>query len=315
MVGLIDADSIIHILSYKFSVNEKPLKKLNLTEEELTATLKAAYDSMDKAIVLQSLDAFIKSILMYSKSTSYLGFLGARSGSHTFRHDFAKTKPYKGTRGESSSWVKYWKPIMAEHMVNVWKFHELYEIEADDACTIFQTVYGDNSVICSPDKDLRQIKGWNYNYLECKLEYITEEKALYNLYYQLLVGDSTDNITGCKGVGKNKKAKVGADGKNLKVMVKGKPRNVYYVPTDANGVPTAGAPKILYGLSTERELKEATIAAYKSKGHSMEYMREQYVLIYMLRNHVAETKDLVPIEYCAKSTEFVQQGPELPKLF
>lgn len=76
--------------------------------------------------------------------------------------------------------------------------------EADDALATLQRYYKDDSMIVSPDKDLKQVPGhyfnnnWNYN----SYEYITEEQAEENLYKQVIKGDmSTDNIQGIRGVG------------------------------------------------------------------------------------------------------------------
>lgn len=319
MVALHDADSMIYVVAHKFRVREESLpvfEELNAEEkaklkEELIQQL---YESMDVKEVLDHLDSFVKDILLKVGATEYLGFLGAREGSHTFRHDLAKTKPYKGNRGSSPHSTKFWKPIMVDHLIKKWGYVELFNIEADDACTIFQTIYGDESIICSPDKDLKQIKGWNYNYNKIVKTYVTQQEADYNLHYQYLVGDSTDNITGCKGVGKNEKPMKDENGVNIKDS---RGCNVYYIPTNADGVPTAGAPKVLYGLKTAEEMERAVLEMYAKK-HGMgykEYFTEQKSLIYMLREHTDETKDLKPVPYLATSTYTVEQPKkEFPSL-
>ena len=95
-------------------------------------------------------------------------------------------------------------------------------MEADDMLSIVQTRGGDNTVIVSRDKDLRITKGWHYGYPcgkqpEFPLTYIDElgylEKnskgkvkggGLAFFYFQMLLGDSTDNIQGVPKWGEKK---------------------------------------------------------------------------------------------------------------
>jgi hypothetical protein len=158
------------------------------------------------------------------------------SGSNNFRYDVAKEKPYKGNRDKD-------KPI---HFENVkWFLISRYDaqvvegIEADDALAIFQTEFnkkGHTTVICTRDKDLRQVPGWHYgwevgNQPEYALSFVDELGTLeatwkegfsektgkptrsfkkisgtgYKWFCaQILVGDTTDNIPGLKGCGGKK---------------------------------------------------------------------------------------------------------------
>lgn len=85
---------------------------------------------------------------------------------------------------------------------------EVSGLEADDVCGIAAgTLTNDRTetVICSPDKDLKTIPGLYY---ACRndsvVELITLEEANRNHLYQTLVGDSTDCYTGCPKVGPKK---------------------------------------------------------------------------------------------------------------
>src|ERR1019366_2769970 len=78
-------------------------------------------------------------------------------------------------------------------------------LEADDVCGIAQgTLSSDQTetVICSPDKDLRSIPG---AYYACRadsvVEVITQEDADRFHLFQTLVGDTTDNYSGLPKVG------------------------------------------------------------------------------------------------------------------
>jgi DNA polymerase-1 len=71
-------------------------------------------------------------------------------------------------------------------------------LEADDAMGIYATLYPDN-VICSPDKDMRQIPGKLYD-LDTVTE-ITPEEGMQWHYIQTLAGDQTDGYSGVPGIG------------------------------------------------------------------------------------------------------------------
>ena len=204
-VALIDADSIIHIVSYHNAIPTDMLSMLDDSDEESKeAAILALYETKDTKAILDHIDSFVNDILNKTDSSHYIGFLGHRDGSNTFRHKLAVTKPYKGQRGKTPHWVKYWKPIIVDHLVSVWKFIELSELEADDGCSICANHFRKNSVdyiVCSPDKDLKQIVGNHYDYKKCEFDYIDEYNSLKNLYGQSLKGDSVDNICGCPMVG------------------------------------------------------------------------------------------------------------------
>lgn len=70
-------------------------------------------------------------------------------------------------------------------------------------------------IICALDKDLNQIPGLHYSWelrregkviREKQLYTITPEEGDYWFFYQLLVGDPTDNIKGINGIGPKKAA-------------------------------------------------------------------------------------------------------------
>jgi DNA polymerase-1 len=80
------------------------------------------------------------------------------------------------------------------------------EIEADDWLGIFSTALTDANekhVIVSGDKDLDQIPGeHHWPWKEETSWTITNDQATRKFYEQILEGDSTDNISGCPGIGK-----------------------------------------------------------------------------------------------------------------
>lgn len=155
-----------------------------------------------------------------TKADSYSAYL---SPSHTFRHDIATIKPYKGNRDPNAK--PYWYKEIKEYMIKYHGAMTTDKVEADDILGVKQcgellTHAGeihpyvsdlDATVICTIDKDLDMVPGWHYNWSKDEKYFITPEQALYNFYMQLLTGDPTDNIQGVKGLGKAKAAKILAD--------------------------------------------------------------------------------------------------------
>ena len=96
-----------------------------------------------------------------------------------------------------------------QYLVDHWGATWTDGYEADDALGINQekTLEG-NTIICSIDKDLRQIPGEHYNFVKKARDYISPETAIRTFYIQLLIGDTADNIKGVPGIGKAKAPKI-----------------------------------------------------------------------------------------------------------
>lgn len=187
-IALIDGDAIIYILAWQFKDQE------------------AHGDSYDQ--MLGAVDQIVIGILQACSTGSYIGALG-HPEQPCFRYSLAKYKPYKGTRKEKDDYVKMWEPIVRQRLLDEWKFISIAGLEADDIVAIAADECINSKeeyVICSPDKDLWQIPGYHYDYRKLDFADINLEQAEYFFAYQLLVGDTTDNIAGLPGVG-DKKAK------------------------------------------------------------------------------------------------------------
>lgn len=176
----------------------------------------------------------IEQIIHETQTNSYKLYL---SGTDNFRK---KIYPdYKANRTQPPP--KH-LAVCKEYLVNEWGAEWFNGAEADDALAIEQEKYlrkfdpdsnywnqpkyNRGSIICSIDKDLKQIPGWHYNFVKKEAEFISTETAIRNFYMQLLTGDPADNIKGCKGIGKAK------------------------------------APRILEGCETEQEMFEAVRNTY-----------------------------------------------------
>lgn len=136
-----------------------------------------------------------------------------------FRELVAVTKPYKGTRKADKPF--HFDNLTAYLLAN-YDCRVGNGIEADDLMALEQCARPDSTIICSRDKDLRMVAGWHFGW-ECGLQpsfgpelvdargrlwYNNREEVkgtgLKFFFYQMLVGDTVDNIAGCKGIGPKK---------------------------------------------------------------------------------------------------------------
>lgn len=143
---------------------------------------------------LSSLDGRLHQIFEQTKATQYSGFL---TQGKCFRYKAAVSRPYKGNRKYGDKPIIF--PAIREYLKQIWGFTSIPELEADDLVSIY---HNENTVICSPDKDvLYQNVGTHYNYGKAELITVNETEALTFLWKQMLMGDSTDGIQGIPKVG------------------------------------------------------------------------------------------------------------------
>jgi len=111
--------------------------------------------------------------------------------------NFRKTiqPSYKGHRNRK-------KPCGYKRVINAlekeYEVIVIEELEADDALGIYATEFPGN-VICSPDKDMRQIPGQLYDMTD--LSTITAEEGAKWHLIQTMAGDQTDGYAGVPGIG------------------------------------------------------------------------------------------------------------------
>lgn len=135
----------------------------------------------------------------------------------TFRFDIAKKKPYKGQRKEHKPW--HYNNLTAFIKYELGAI-EVTGIEADDQLAIDHVASNGSTIVCSRDKDLRQLPGWSYSWELGRQpsfgpELITKEgwlklspkrdkivgTGLAFFYSQVLTGDTADNIPGLPNTG------------------------------------------------------------------------------------------------------------------
>lgn len=122
------------------------------------------------------------------------------SGSRNFRYDLFAD--YKANRKDMV------RPrhleFVREFLVIKWGANVTDGYEADDAIGINAS---SETIVCSIDKDLKQIPGIHYNFVNGEYSEVSVNEGWRNFYKQLLTGDRADNIPGVGGIGKVKSAR------------------------------------------------------------------------------------------------------------
>ncbi len=142
------------------------------------------------------MDAMIEGIMAELPDvTSSRHFLTSGDKSN-FRYQFHPE--YKAGR-------KLEKPVhydmLREYLVRDYSATMVYGEESDDRLGIEQTKLNPNSIIISIDKDLLQIPGQHFHFVDKERSNVTASAGLHFFYQQVLTGDRTDNIPGIRGVG------------------------------------------------------------------------------------------------------------------
>jgi len=161
-------------------------------------------------------DEMIEGILAETNADQYQLWLSDKT-SNNFRTKFYPE--YKANRKDYIPPVHL--DLLKEHMIENWGAQIAIEQEADDALGIEQCQrhresinnqantwsYPIESIICSIDKDLKQIPGNHYDFVKKIKSFVTPEDAIRTFYKQLLTGDASDHIQGCPGIGPAKSEK------------------------------------------------------------------------------------------------------------
>lgn len=215
--------------------------------------------------ICEIVDKTINEIMESTKGDEYICAL---SGSGNFRNDIAKQQPYKGNR-DASVGRPYHYDTVGEHIKTKHPHIIIDGQEADDWLGITQRADPENTCISSRDKDLKTIYGWHHRFAcgenqpEIKMHWMTPWESLHFFFYQMLIGDNTDNIPGC---GKKVMKKWGNS-----MMLR------------REGVGSKAALTILGNCHTCKEMYEAVKAEYQKvfKEDHEEVMLEMARLLYI----------------------------------
>ena len=198
MTLLVDADYIVY---KSCAANET---EIDWGEDLITviSNFSEAYGMVKRELnnIATNLGCFDDSILFFSDSINFRKSIDP---------------DYKGHRNRK-------KPCGYKRVIN--KLKTEYEVvvmptlEADDALGIYATKE-EGHIICSPDKDMRQIAGQLYNLTDEVVTITAEEGRRWHLI-QAMSGDQTDGYSGIPGIGiKRAEALLEANGATWQTVV------------------------------------------------------------------------------------------------
>lgn len=208
MIALCDMDSLLYILSYNFR------EHMDIPGADID--------------IQRAADDFVKSILMIVQADSYVGVF---SPDKNFRHEVYKYAKYKGERPPKPDWFERFAPVIKSRLIEKWGFFTVPDLEADDVICALAEYYSKSVemvpktnarmmdviethstewIICSPDKDLRQIAGLHYDYKkEGAVPFsVGTQEASFNFHLQMLMGDDSDCVRSIPGLGIAKATKL-----------------------------------------------------------------------------------------------------------
>lgn len=158
----------------------------------------AENDPLDIAFV--RIDRLMGDIIWNTEADGYQAFL---SGEANFRKIIYPD--YKANRKDMPR--PQWLQQCREYMIQHWDAVMTDGYEADDAIGIAATT-DPTAIVCSIDKDLKQLPGRHYNFVTNEFQTVTYLEGVKNFYKQFLIGDKADNIPGIRGIGKVKAARI-----------------------------------------------------------------------------------------------------------
>lgn len=167
-----------------------------LIDSDIVAYRAAASCKGDDPLEIANLraDGLMHQIIQTTGADHFVPFI---SGTRNFRYELYPE--YKANRTKPP-------PIHREgvknFLVTEWLAQVSDGIEADDAIGIKHTELkeaGERPVICSIDKDFKQLSGHFYDFVKDMFFTVGDTEADRFFYKQLLLGDKSDNIPGFDG--------------------------------------------------------------------------------------------------------------------
>ncbi len=154
-------------------------------------------EGLDESEARINVDKYLEDLLIDCNDFDYICYL---TGDNNFRY---KIYPeYKANRKDQPK--PTYLPIARERLITSYNAIVSDGCEADDLVGIEHYKRGCEPTIVSVDKDLDQYVGWHYNPKK-KIRYlVSPNDAIRFFYYQMLVGDTADNVKGVAGIGPKK---------------------------------------------------------------------------------------------------------------
>lgn len=169
-----------------------------LVDADIVAFRCAASANNDESFVaLSRVDELMHRILHETNAYDFSAYL---TGSGNFRYKVLPT--YKANRTDKPRPV--WLQECREHLVKEWKASVSDGCEADDLIAIEASRAPENYIMASIDKDFLQIPGTHFNFVKGEFTNISPREGMFNFYWQLIMGDKSDNVFGYDGVARLK---------------------------------------------------------------------------------------------------------------
>lgn len=203
-IALIDGD----IVAYRCAASCEPTKTNPVSENERIAIARTA-ELMDR-------------ILTGAQTSDYRVFI---SGTENFRK--LLYPEYKRNRDDLP------RPrhldAVRNFLVGEWGAEVSIGYEADDGIGIAHRAYqegadgGKHPIICSIDKDFRQLSGEHYNFVKDIRETVSVGESALAFWSHMLIGDTSDNVRGVAGIGpvKARRALEGLSPEEMEHRVRG----------------------------------------------------------------------------------------------
>lgn len=182
-IALIDGDMVAFRCAASCHPSKKKALDLDIPFEELEI------EPLESAI-FRANDLLYR-IVNTTQADEYRVFI---SGDRNFRK--LLYPDYKAHRADIAKPV-YLDPLR-ELLVREWKAEIVDGYEADDGIGM---AHNEQSIICSNDKDFKQLAGNHYNPVKDEFEVVDSLQASYNFYHQMLKGDAADGVRGVDGIG------------------------------------------------------------------------------------------------------------------
>jgi 5'-3' exonuclease len=172
---IIDSDH----LSHRMAASCEPTKS-KLHREPLTTAI-------------SRIEATINHVFNACGSKTYEMYL---AGQDNFRKTLYPAYKANRTGKESPMWLEDCR----EYLVCEWGAKIVNGMEVDDMCGIrMSSLHAESPVCVSLDKDLLQIPGNHYNFVNQEFKQTTPLDGLRIFYKQIILGDASDNVPGYDG--------------------------------------------------------------------------------------------------------------------
>lgn len=202
MLAVVDGDEITYKLSHQYQevfwnvmFNEQSIYKCEYKEDAIEFIDNDEILSIEREVValpLLEIEKKVKDLVDFITGASNTNnVLIPFNGNNNFRYKIATLLPYKGTR-EDIKPVNFYN--IKEYIKSKYRTQSVDYLESDDILAHYGNLKYDEVVICSTDKDLKTVPSNNFDIMHNVYSVISEQEAKYNFWYQILIGDATDNI-------------------------------------------------------------------------------------------------------------------------